>query len=280
MLALACVAVAAALSALIAQPATLAAVDAMMAMKIIGFTAAIVVQIVRDGAVLFAVALLGAALVPVHRMSVLGFVAAAAVLLAGAEPLLSARVDTVAAAWQSFRVVGRLSGATFALTFASYLDTLGERPRGVLRSALRFLVSAVFIAFAHALSAIAQTLPVRHGVERAVQRGLARAMGLTIVVDDTEAPEDWRDRTGASAETKSVVERLAAATALPATIAPPPLRKLLATPAFAYGTDPKITFVVRREATKNLAFDAFMPARIEIEPKVMAPESAERELDA
>lgn len=257
-LAVACVAIAAILGSRCAEPATLVTVDAVMAMKVVGFTAAIVVQISRDAAVLFAVAVIGAALAYVHRMSILGFVALAAVLLAIAEPFAT-RADTVAAAWQSFRIVGRLSAATFALTFASYLDTLAEKPRGHLRALLRFVLTMIAVLVGQALSAI---VPQR--ARRAVLAGVARASGLTIVLDDAGAAEDWHAAAGFSVQARTVFERLAAATLL---VEPPPLRQLLREGTLTVGSEPKTTLIVRREITKNLAFDAFMPARFEIEPQ-------------
>jgi hypothetical protein len=258
-LALACVSLAAAASSRIAEPATLLAVDMVMASKTVGLTAAIVVQIVRDAAVLFLVAAIGAALAYVHRMSLLGFVALACALLAIAEPLVSARTDTVVAAWQSFRVVGRLSAVTFALTFASYLDTLGERPRGHVRSLLRFVITLLFVLLAHAVSLLLPT-----SKRRALLAALSRAVGLTVSTDDAEAAEDWRSQPGYVVEGRTIFERLAAASVLP--LEPPSLRSILRGESLAVGSDPKITLKVRREPTNNAAFDAFMPARIEVEP--------------
>ena len=44
-------------------------------------------------------------------------------LMAAVEPVLSARLDMVAAAWQGLRLVARLSALLFALTFAAWFDS-------------------------------------------------------------------------------------------------------------------------------------------------------------
>lgn len=253
------------LASQVAEPATLLAVDAMLAIKVVGFTTAIVVQIVRDGAVLVCIALLGAAFAYVHRMSMLGFLALAALLIAAIEPLFSARIDTVAAAWGSFRVVGRLSAVTFALTFASYLDTLVDKPRGLLRSGARFLISMCFIALAHAVSGI---VPARR-----LLSALTRSIGLTIIIDDAEAGDAWVSATGYTSDARSAIQRLAVATIVPDQVPLPPLRLLLSVPQLVLGSEPRTTFLVRREPTRNAAFDAFMPARIEIEPRPLVSTS-------
>jgi hypothetical protein len=116
-----------------------------------------------------------------------------------------------------------------------------------------------FIAIAQVLSSV---VPVRK-----LLFGLTRSLGLTIVIDDAEAGEAWQTAPGFSAHARTAIERLAVATIVPGQVDLPPLRLLLSMPQLVLGQPPRTAFVVRREPSRHAAFNTFMPARIEIEPK-------------
>jgi hypothetical protein len=140
------------LACAIASRAAVPATVAMLSLNMVGVTAAIGVELVRDLAVLLLVLFLSLLTAPAHRMAHLPFVAAALVVLAVGEAVFSVRSDIVMASWQLPRIVGRLSAALFAITLASYADLVAERPRGELRTIVRLGVGAAMLGFAWPLT--------------------------------------------------------------------------------------------------------------------------------
>ncbi len=186
----------------LALPVTVFAAERVLDLGLTGTTAAVTVQLVRDLSVLAAVLFVALWFAPACAMPALAFCALGALLLAVAEPVFAARRDIVAAAWTLPRIIGRLSALLFALTGASYLDVLSDRPRGALRTASRQIASAITFGAAFLL--------LWPGLRtRGAWRILAQLLGIQVGASEEELPAAF------SVAPKTLYERIAALAAWP-----------------------------------------------------------------
>lgn len=183
-----CLLLVAVAAARVAEPATLVGVDFVLAGKLSGWPAAVVVQLVRDGSVLFVSVLLARVLDRVHRAPILSFSFLAAIGLALLERGFAARQDSVVAAYQGTRLIGRLSALCFALTLAAGLDLLATRPARRLRQLAQRGLDVGVLAGFMVLSILPAILAALFGrlegfAKRWVVPGIVRIAGARVVVD-------------------------------------------------------------------------------------------------